>query len=798
MTKAGMSRKNKDEIQGENGRRECLLLLAAVIVTGLICYAIHGAWPFGSLVLEGDDGYRQHIPELYYLWDMLHGKAGFTFDWYTSFGVSPVGSFIHFGIFSPLNIVYLFIPRSAVICSVNIMTLLRLVLLAFSFRYALKKFTDRKLPSCVIILLSLAYAFNSWSIHYLYFSQWIDVAILLPVLVSEAVELMKGIRKLPYIISLAVALLICIQQDYMLVLFFVFFIALFLIFSDMEKQEKGRAVIRLGIYSIAAACISCVILLTAAVLVGDTARVSGNIIYQIKQILRSNASPDHTYDKEKLLLMVSCIVYSIIAAVMILIRLILKKDIKRKMTGCMIFALMLILPLFAESIHYFWQGGEYICFPLRNGYMPVFVLLMLTGMLFEDLRLPKALKKTAASVIATVAAVIILIPVGINRMKRAELGYGKSKSGLYETENALYTLFKGSDPAERFIDKRGRLQLNYTLVSRVSAQENWIHIIPALCQSECDAFGYRHDGSALYGKGGTVFSDAVLGTRYALAGKNADERLYRPYAEAGGVQISECLYRAPFGFFLNNVSTELFDRMALEIQNDLAYNIWGEELFTLTGCNSGETVVLHPESDIILYFENATQTDAQLKVGGESVNAPVQQISYIGIFSGETEISSTETGTLAYCSVDDLFDKQYDECIRDLKMQGSSLSCRVDYDGGKRYLFLPVNNMRGWECTLNGKKTETLSVYGGFMAIVFPDEAGEYELMLKYHPPYQAAGIIICVAAVVFLIADRRLNIADKIADSPLAKISCPVYLIGAALLFALIYIADIALLIIL
>ena len=793
-----MSRKKTDEIQAENGRRECLLLLAAVIVTGLVCYALHGAWPFGSLVLEGDDGYRQHIPELYYLWDILHGKAGFTFDWYTSFGVSPIGSFIHFGIFSPLNIVYLFIPRSAVIYSVNIMTLLRLVLLAFSFRYALKKLTDGKLPSCVIILLSLAYAFNSWTIHYLYFPQWVDTAILLPLLVSEAVELMKGIRRLPYVILLAVALLICIQQDYMLALFFAFFIALFLIFSDMEKQEKGSALIRLGIYSFAAACISCIILLTAAALVGDTARVSGNIIYQIKQILRSNASPDHTYDKIKLLLMVSCIVYSIIAAVMVMIRLILKKGIKRKMAGCMIFAFMLILPLFAESIHYFWQGGKYICFPLRNGYMPVFVMLMLIAMLFEGLKLSKAFRKTAAPVIMTLAAVIVLVPLSTYRMKKAELGYGKSKSDLYETENALQTLFDGGDPAERFIDKRGRLQLNYTFVSRVSAQENWIHIIPAVCQSECDALGYRHDGSALYGKGGTVFSDAILGTRYALAAKNADECFYKPYAEAGGVQISECLYTAPFGLFLNDVSTELFERTALEIQNDMAYNIWGEELFTLTQCSSGETIVLHPDGDIILYFENASQTDAQLNVGGESVNAPVKQISYIGIFSGETELSSTENGTLAYCSVDALFDKRYDECISDLKMSGSSLSCRVKYRGDKRYLFLPVNNMKGWECTLNGKKAETLSVYGGFMAVVFPDGAGEYELILKYHPPFQLTGIILCIAGVAFLIADRRFKLADKIADSPLAKIACPVYLAGAALMFALIYIADIALLIIL
>lgn len=793
-----MNRKKTDEIQAESGRRECLLLLSAVIVTGMICYALHGAWPFGRLVLEGDDGYRQHIPELYYLWDVLHGKAGFTFDWYTSLGVSPIGSFIHFGIFSPLNIVYLFIPRSAVVYSVNIMTLLRLVLLAFSFRYALKKLTDGKLPSCIIIPLSLAYAFNSWSIHYLYFHQWIDAAILLPLLVSEAVELMKGIRKLPYIILLAVTLLICIQQDYMLVLFFIFFVALFLIFSDMEKKEKGSALIRIGIYSIAAACISCIILLTAAALVGDTARVSGNIIYQIKQILRSNASPDHTYDKEKLLLMISCIVYGIIAAVLVLIRLILKKEIKRKMAGGMIFALMLIFPLFVESIHYFWQGGEYICFPLRNGYMPVFVMLMLTAMLFEGLKLSKAFRKTAAPLIMTVAAVTVFVPLSTYRMKKAELGYGKSKSELYETENALHSLFEGSDPSERFIDKRGRLQLNYTFVSRVSAQENWIHIIPAVCQSECDALGYRHDGSALYGKGGTVFSDAVLGTRYALAGKNADERFYRPYAEAGGIQISECLYTAPFGFFLNDVSTELFERTALEIQNDMAYNIWGEELFTLIPCSPGETIVIHPDGDIIVYFENASQTDAQLNVGGESVNVPVHQISYAGICSGETEFSSTEEGTLAYCSVDALFDKRYDECVSDLKMHGSSLSCRVRYSGDKRYLFLPVNNVKGWECTLNGKKAENLSVYGGFMAVVFPDEAGEYDLVLKYHPPYQAAGIVLCIAGAAFLIADRRFGITDKIADSPLAKIACPVYLAGAALLFALIYIADIALLLIL
>ena len=83
---------------------ECLLLFVLVAAVGLICFALHGAWPFGTLVLEGDDGYRQHIPELYYIWDLLHGKRSFFFDWDLSFGVNPVGSFLHFGMLSPLNL----------------------------------------------------------------------------------------------------------------------------------------------------------------------------------------------------------------------------------------------------------------------------------------------------------------------------------------------------------------------------------------------------------------------------------------------------------------------------------------------------------------------------------------------------------------------------------------------------------------------------------------------------------------------------------------------------------------------
>ncbi len=794
--KANSKKKEKSGRQSDSREQshyaEAVLLFAAVLAAGLISFAIHGAWPFGSLVLEGDDGYRQHIPELYYLWDMLHAKAAYSFDWYTSFGVSPVGSFIHFGIFSPLNIVYLFIPRSAVLYSVNIMSLLRMVLLAFSFRYALRRLGGKKRPSSLVIILSLAYVFNSWSIHYLYFSQWVDVAILLPLLVCEAVALLKGMRRLPYMVLLSVSLLICIQQDYMLVLFFIFFTALYLIFSGMEKKEKTSALIRLALCSIAAAMISCIILLPAAALVGDTARVSGNIIYQIKQILRSNAHPDHTYDAQKLLLMGSCLIYGAVAVILIIFRLISKKPIRRKIAGTVIFALMLMLPLVIESIHYFWQGGEYICFPLRGGYMPVFVMLMLIAMLLEDIKWPKALCGKKAAVIITVAAAAALIPLCAYRMKRAELGYGKK--ALYAAENSLHTLMGGADPAMRLADKKGKLQLNYTLVSRVASQENWIHIIPAVCQSECDALGYKHDGSALYGRGGTVFSDAVLGTRYAITEDDADERLYKPYAKAGNVNISECLYTAPFGAFLENADAA--GEGALKNQQKMAKDILGEELFTLKETGPGETLKLNAEDESLFYYEGMSDNDMQLSVNGESIKAHARQISTLGIFSGDIEISAPDGGIIAFLSLNSLLDKKTGDSISELKMHGNTLSCRVEYKGEGKYLFLPLNNIKGFECSLNGKKAETVSVYGGFMAVVFPDEEGVYELTIRYHLPYQTAGILISIAGLVLAVCLVKFKLDEKLSAAAVGRIAYPVFLAGAGGAFTLIYIADIILLV--
>ena len=773
---------------------ECLLLFVLVAAVGLICFALHGAWPFGTLVLEGDDGYRQHIPELYYIWDLLHGKRSFFFDWDLSFGVNPVGSFLHFGMLSPLNLLYLFIPRSAVLYSVNIMVLLRLQLLAFSFRFFLRRMCNEKMPEVFVVILSLCYAFNSFTIHYLYFSQWIDTAIILPLLVYAAVRLMKEGKAAAYVLLLALALILCIQQDYMLVLFFGFFAGIFLMFFELTDHEKGKAALRLAIYSIIAGMIAAVILLPAAFQVMESSRMEGNLMFLIKQILRSNAAPDHSYDKEKFLLAASPLVYTTAAVMLLVIKAAGRQKPAKAVIGLILMSLIHLLPCFIESIHYFWQGGVYLCFPHRNGYMMCFSALFLLAFLLDDLKLPEKVNSKYAKTAVLVLITLIAVLLTHDRMKTAELGYGKDKEKLYASENALFEQMGGSRSDERFMDKDKGFELNYPLVADVASAENWVHIIPASVLNECDALGYYHAGSAVYSKGGTIVSDAMLGTKYVMMAHGGDKSLYRAVDGAEEQGVYECLYTWPFGFFIDGYS-DTENKYAAELQNDIIRRSSGAAGFSLKAAAAGETVEFEFDKETLLYFDNRIFADSAIGFLDSEFEIYPARINYIGIFMGKAEFTPRTEGMFMSIALDALEALKPADRFISREFSHNGMNCRIRHEGGNKILFLPVNNIPGWECRLNGKKTETISVYGGFMAVPFPDEAGEYELEIKYHPPLFAPGVVLFFIGMGSLFISLKYRVTEKLADvSWICRMAEITLMLICTAAFMLIYAADIAL----
>ena len=57
----------------------------------------------------------------------MHGKASLWFDWYTGFGTNVSMSISAFSMLSPFNLLLYFFPRTLILESISILTLVKMI-----------------------------------------------------------------------------------------------------------------------------------------------------------------------------------------------------------------------------------------------------------------------------------------------------------------------------------------------------------------------------------------------------------------------------------------------------------------------------------------------------------------------------------------------------------------------------------------------------------------------------------------------------------------------------------------------
>ena len=590
------------------------LITCAVIV---FMYVFKGIWPFGANRIDYFDNMQQVAPLYAHLWDWMHGKASLWFDWYTGFGTNVSMSISAFSMLSPFNLLLYLFPRTLILESISILTLVKMIFMAVAmYAYINKKYNN--LSYNMKVAFSLMYTFCGYTVLYgSCFTPWMDIVALFPLLMLAYENMMQTGKKLFYIIMVAIIFIINYYLGAMsLVYIFLISGAYVLLMSKKEKIKEHAW--NLGIGTVAGLGLSCFVLVPVMMqLSGSQRGGSGQgIVSQYIGWIKSAIISDGQMAAFQRWMMLYGMAFA--AAVIIMG---LKKFKEEKNTIRYMISLLLIslLPIVVEGINLMWHFGSYNGYTLRNGYIVAFTLITVAAYfaqrMFEEVTADKkqlvkqlVIFVVAAAVYAVIyniipsndiilAAFILFIAIFIaafifynKKLKKDGIGFdfntiiaivaievfigaysliGPPK--FYEYEPYQYgdyvqaanevkdSLDIEESVTERIVNPDISLNANYPLILRRSAMSSFTAALQSDTQSYSKKFGYSKYFLWLLDSGGTVFTNSLFHVTQAVNVNELDSQMYTALRSDGDYTLYDANYKLPFAMSVNkNITRQDF------------------------------------------------------------------------------------------------------------------------------------------------------------------------------------------------------------------------------------------------
>ena len=590
------------------------LITCAVIV---FIYVFKGIWPFGANRIDYFDNMQQVAPLYAHLWDWMHGKASLWFDWYTGFGTNVSMSISAFSMLSPFNLLLYLFPRTLILESISILTLVKMIFMAVAmYAYINKKYNN--LSYNMKVAFSLMYTFCGYTVLYgSCFTPWMDIVALFPLLMLAYENMMQTGKKLFYIIMVAIIFIINYYLGAMsLVYIFLISGAYVLLMSKKEKIKEHAW--NLGIGTVAGLGLSCFVLVPVMMqLSGSQRGGSGQgIVSQYIGWIKSAIISDGQMAAFQRWMMLYGMAFA--AAVIIMG---LKKFKEEKNTIRYMISLLLISlpPIVVEGINLMWHFGSYNGYTLRNGYIVAFTLITVAAYfaqrMFEEVTADKkqlvkqlVIFVVAAAVYAVIyniipsndiilAAFILFIAIFIaafifynKKLKKDGIGFdfntiiaivaievfigaysliGPPK--FYEYEPYQYgdyvqaanevkdSLDIEESVTERIVNPDISLNANYPLILRRSAMSSFTAALQSDTQSYSKKFGYSKYFLWLLDSGGTVFTNSLFHVTQAVNVNELDSQMYTAVRSDGDYTLYDANYKLPFAMSVNkNITRQDF------------------------------------------------------------------------------------------------------------------------------------------------------------------------------------------------------------------------------------------------
>lgn len=585
------------------------------IITGLVMIVIlilKGIWPFGSSRIDYFDNMQQVAPLYAHLWDFMHGKASIWFDWYTGLGTNVSMSISAFSMITPFNLLLYFVPRSYILESISIITLVKMIFMSVAM-YALINKKYNNLVYGLKVMFSCMYAFCGYVILYgSCFTPWMDIVAFFPILIMAYDRMLETGKKMFYICMIALCFIINYYLSAMSLIYIFLICGIRMVVMQERKQWKETAW-NVGIGTIAGIGLSAFVLVPVFAQLSSSQRggASKGLLSQYAGWITSSIVTDGAMAALQRWMMLYGLAFVI--AVIIMGMKIYKSD-RKQLIYSVAMLVVALGPVLMEATNLMWHFGSYNGYTLRNGYLISFTLICIAaGMaekMFADIPLKGAFYRRQTAVVVVIGAVYVMIynilPINNEMLAMAffimifaimfavymfmlmkkefncktvilvialELFIGAyaligpPKFYTYEdyqigdyvqyANDAADSLDIEESATDRIVNPDISLNANYPLILRRGALSSFTAALEDDTQSYAKRWGYSKYFLWLLDSGGTVFSNAVLHVTQAVNINELDSALYTLEKKEGDYSLYNTNYNLPFGFCVDSSFSKL-------------------------------------------------------------------------------------------------------------------------------------------------------------------------------------------------------------------------------------------------
>ena len=339
------------------------LILSAIFVLAVFAsvFAANGLFPFGDKSLSWCDMNQQVIPLLCDFKDILAGKDGFFLSLSNAGGMNFYGVFFFF-LASPFSFLVAFVSKADIPFLMNILVVLKLCTCAICAGiYFEKRFCS--LSPFLKAALSTSYALCGYGMLFYQNIIWLDIMYLFPLLLLGIELLSDEGKPLLFTLSLGATVIVNYYISYMVILFALLYFGFYALFF---KRADLTVFVRLGISTVCALLFGALVWLPSLLQYFSSGRTS-NVI----QGLKDSAFFAYTETSLPVLLCTGII----LAVLLLILPRFYEQSVKMKMLACVF--LLMCVPVFTEPVNRMWHTGNYMSFPVRYGFITVFMGLVI-------------------------------------------------------------------------------------------------------------------------------------------------------------------------------------------------------------------------------------------------------------------------------------------------------------------------------------------------------------------------------------------------------------------------------------